>query len=156
VRSALNYLRATPRLGRNNLLLADAGGDVAAFEAGHASYGLREAKRGLLANTNHFNSPAMAGAYVDTEIPALRGSSQRRHRQVTEALLAHAGQIDLAWAEALMSSHDGAPASICRHPDKDSSTSTIASLFFLPAARTMVFRHGQPCDPTAPRSLFHY
>lgn len=153
VRSALDYLQATPRLGRNNLLLADAGGDVACFEAGHANYGLREAGGGILANTNHFNSVAMVSAFVDTEAPPLRGNSQRRYRQVCEALQVHAGRIDLAWAEALMRSHDGAPASICRHPYGDVSTSTIASLFFLPAARTMVMHHGQPCEPATPRMV---
>lgn len=156
VRTALDYLRAAPRLGRNNLMLADATGDVACFEAGHRGYGLREADQGLLANTNHFNSPAMASAYVDTETAPLRGSSQRRYRQVTAALQSQAGQIDLAWGEALMRSHDGAPASVCRHPDGDVSTSTIASLFFLPAGRTMVLHHGQPCDPAAPRAEFHF
>jgi len=156
VRSALDFLRATPRLGRNNLLLADATGDVACFEAGYTAYGLREAEQGLLVNTNHFNSPAMAGAYVDTEIPALRGNSQRRYRQVTAALQAQAEQIDLTWGEALMRSHDGAPASICRHPFGDAPTSTIASLFFVPAARTMILYHGLPCDPATPRAEFHY
>lgn len=156
VRSALDYLRATPRLGRNNLLLADAGGDVACFEAGHRSYGVREAGHGLLANTNHFNSVPMVSAFVDTEAPPLRGNSRRRYRQVMEALQTRAGRIDLPWAEALMRSHEEAPAAICRHPYGNSSTSTIASLFFLPAGRTMILRHGQPCDPAAPRAVFDY
>jgi isopenicillin-N N-acyltransferase like protein len=156
VRSALAYLRAAPRLGRNNLLLADASGDIACFEAGRARYGLREAAGDLLVNTNHFNDPAMAAAFVDTEPPALRGNTYTRFEEASQALLGRAGRIDLEWAEELMRSHEQAPASICRHPHAGDSAATIASIFFLPAARTMVFHHGQPCAPSAPRAVFHY
>lgn len=156
VRSAVAYLRAVPRLGRNNLLLADASGDIACFEAGHACYGLREAAGDLLVNTNHFNDPAIAATFVDTEPPALRGNTYTRFEKASQALLTRAGHIDLEWGEELMRSHEKSPASICRHPHAGDSAATIASIFFLPAARTMVFHHGQPCAPSAPRTVFHY
>lgn len=156
VRSAIDYLRATPRLGRNNLLLADAGGDIACFEAGHARYGLCEAENGFLVTTNHFNSQEMAGAFVDTEVPALQGNSVHRYRQAAQALAAQAGQIDVAWGERLLQSHEQSPGSICRHASEGVATATIASMLVLPAERTMVFRHGQPCAPSAPRALFRY
>ncbi|HSJ53063.1 MAG TPA: C45 family peptidase, partial [Anaerolineae bacterium] len=44
VASALDYLRAVPRLGRNNLILADASGHLSVFEGGHSRYGLLEAR----------------------------------------------------------------------------------------------------------------
>jgi isopenicillin-N N-acyltransferase like protein len=156
VRGALAYLQATPRLGRNNLLLADASGDIACFEAGHAAYGICAAENGMLVNTNHFNSPAMAGAFVDTEIAPLRGNSQLRYRRVSDLLAGQSGKIDLAWGERLLQSHDGPPGSICRHAFAGASTATIASILFLPAERKMVFHHGQPCAPAAPPAVFQY
>jgi len=39
VSSAVDYLRSVPRLGRNNLILADAQGHLAVFEIGHRRYG---------------------------------------------------------------------------------------------------------------------
>ncbi|MDT8304609.1 MAG: C45 family peptidase [Anaerolineae bacterium] len=156
VRSALDYLCAAPRLGRNNLILADASGDIACFEAGHAHYSVREAAGNILVNTNHFNDAEMPATFVDTEPEELRGNSFQRYQQATQALAGRAGQIDLAWAEALMRSHDAPPASICRHPHGADESATIASIFLLPAQRTMVFHQGQPCAPAAPRAVFHY
>lgn len=156
VRGALAYLQATPRLGRNNLLLADASGDMACFEAGHADYGICEAENGLLVNTNHFNSPAMASAFVDTDSAPLRGNSQLRYLRASAALAGQWGNIDLAWGERLLQSHDGPPGSICRHAIPGANTATIASILFLPAERRMVFHHGQPCAPAAPPAVFEY
>ncbi len=116
VRSALAYLQSVPRLGRNNLLLADAGGDVALFEIGHHHSAIVEAEAGLLINTNHFNSPAMKDYFVDTQPRALRGNTFRRYQKVKEALSGAYGQIDITLAKQLMAAHDGPLASVCRHP----------------------------------------
>ena len=51
VRTALDYLQTTARLGRNNLLLADAGGDIALVEMSHRHVAVLEAEAGLLVNT---------------------------------------------------------------------------------------------------------
>ena len=54
VSSALDYLRSVPRMGRNNLILADARGHLAVFEIGHRRYGQSETHDGVLVSTNHF------------------------------------------------------------------------------------------------------
>lgn len=145
VRSALAYLQNIPRLGRNNLLLADAGGDVALFEMGHRHSAVLEAQNDLLVNTNHFCSPSMQPWFVDTNPALLRGNSQQRC-QTVQAMLAQAhGQIDLPLAQQIMAHHAGPLGSVCRHPLPQADTSTISAMIFFPVERQLYFCHGQPC-----------
>jgi isopenicillin-N N-acyltransferase-like protein len=146
VRSALEYLKATPRLGRNNVLLADAPGDVALFEIGNRHFAVREAASGLLVNTNHFTSDEMIPFYVDTDAAAVRGNSHKRYEFLAQRLQQAYGRIDLAFAQDLMGSHTDRLASICRHPTPDETTSTISASIFLLGERRMFFCHGYPCS----------
>jgi predicted choloylglycine hydrolase len=145
VRSALAYLQSVPRLGRNNLLLADAGGDMALFEIGHRHQAIIEAEAGLLLTTNHFNHPSMQLHFVETDPPALRDNTYHRYRLAQEVLTQAYGRIDIALARQLMATHTDPLGSVCRHPSPTSDTSTIAAMIFLPAQRRMLFCHGQPC-----------
>jgi hypothetical protein len=146
VASALAYLQRTPRLGRNNLLLVDAGGDMAVFENGHGRAAVVRPDADILVAANHFNSPLLRDCFVDTEPPPLQGNTFHRYRKVMEALTASHGRIDLAGAKALMRSHDGPLASLCRHPMPESASSTISTTILLPARRRIHFCHGQPCQ----------
>ncbi len=146
VSSALDYLRAVPRLGRNNLILADAAGHLAVFEGGHTRHGLFESHDGALANTNHFASAEMRDCFVDVGPPEARGRTFRRHERVTEALSAAHGQIDVPFAQHLMAAHNGPLASLCCHPEANSRVTTISASIFLPVQRTLLFCHGLPCQ----------
>ena len=146
VSSALDYLRSVPRMGRNNLILADARGHLAIFEIGHRTYGLFETRDGVLVNTNHFASPELRACFVDASEPHLKGNSIQRHEQATRALEAALGRIDVPFARQLMATHAGPLASLCRHPAEGYSASTISASIFLPARRAMLFCHGLPCQ----------
>jgi len=146
VHSALAYLQSVPRLGRNNLILADAEGHMAVFENSHHQSAVLEAEASFLIATNHFNSPAMKDCFVDINPPSLRGNTFERYKKVKDELTAAYGQIDVTMAQRLMASHDGPLASICRHPLPESGSSTISTVVFLPAQRQMLFRHGPPCQ----------
>ncbi len=148
VYSALDYLQSMPRLGRNNLLLADANGDIALFEIGYRSGAVVKAEAGILVNTNHFNSPVMQPHFVDTSPQALQGNSFRRYDKVKGVLTDAYGHIDADTAQQLMASHANPLASICCHPSSHSDTSTISAALFLPGQRRMLFCHGQPCQGT--------
>lgn len=154
VRSAMAYLSATPRLGRNNFLLADSSGDIVAFEMGHRQYAALEASGGFLVNTNHFNSMALRAMFVDTGPPALRGNTFQRYQHVSQALQAAAGAVDVAFAKRLMAHHSETLDAICRHPSPQSDASTIAATIFLPRRREMHVCLGQPC--TAPYHTLAY
>jgi len=146
VRSALAFLRSQPLMGRNNFLLADSSGDLAVFEMGHRQHAILEAQRDVLINTNHFNSPVMQPAYVDTDPPPLRGNSPARYRKLQEELARESGEITVSWAKEVLACHDGPLASICRHPTPASDSSTIAGIIFHPARRELHFCHGHPCQ----------
>jgi hypothetical protein len=146
VSSALDYLRSVPRLGRNNLILADGGGHLAVFEIGHRSCGMRETRDGTLVNTNHFVSPALRDRFVDTSPPQTKGNTFHRYDKVARELQAALGQIDVPIAQRLMATHDGPLASICRHPMAGSGSATLSTSIFSPAQRTMLFCPGLPCQ----------
>ena len=146
VSSAVGYLRSVPRLGRNNLVLADAQGHLAVFEIGHRSYELFETHDGTLVNTNHFVGPRLRDCFVDTDPPQIRGNSFHRYEKVTNELRAAWGRIDVSFAQWLMATHDGPLASICRHPRMGSELATVSTSIFLPVLRKMLFCHGLPCQ----------
>ncbi|MGD2176783.1 MAG: C45 family autoproteolytic acyltransferase/hydrolase [Anaerolineae bacterium] len=148
VAAAVDYLRYVPRLGRNNLILADATGEVAVFESGHRSYGLLSAEDGTLVTTNHRVCPSLRQYVVDLSPAVARGNSLHRYEKVSAALEAAHGQIDVGFAQRLMASHDGPMASICRHPVEGCDSATIAACIFLPTDRAMLLCHGLPCQGT--------
>jgi isopenicillin-N N-acyltransferase-like protein len=146
VQSALDYLRAVPRLGRNNLILADATGHLAIFEGGHTRYGLFESHDGALVNTNHFVSDEMRGCFAAVDPPQARGRSLGRYETVSRALAGAQGRIDVPFAQRLAAAHDGPLSSICCHPEADTNVTTISASIFLPRQRRMLFCHGLPCQ----------
>jgi isopenicillin-N N-acyltransferase like protein len=146
VASALDYLRAAPRLGRNNLILADAKGHLAVLEGGHSRYGVFERHSGTLVNTNHFVSDQMRDHYAGVDPPQARGRSTGRYDLASRALAAAHGRIDVAFARALAATHDGPLGSICCHPGAGSKSTTISATIFLPRQRQMFFCHGLPCQ----------
>jgi predicted choloylglycine hydrolase len=153
VSSALDYLRSVPRLGRNNLILVDAGGHLAVFEIGHRSCGQLDTHDGTLVNTNHFVTPELQDCFVDVSPPQVRGNTYHRHDKVTQALSGAWGHIDVRFARRLMAAHDGPLASICRHPMQGSQAATLSTSIFSPARREMLFCHGLPCQSEYERFL---
>jgi isopenicillin-N N-acyltransferase-like protein len=146
VASVLEYLRSVPRLGRNNLILADAQGQLAVFECGHERCGVLESRGGTLVNTNHFVTPEMSGCFVDVGPPEARGRSKGRYQTVTQELAVSSGRIDVSFAQWLMALHNGPLGSICCHPEAASKATTISASIMLPAERRMLFCHGLPCQ----------
>ncbi len=137
---------SAPRTGDGNLVLADASGNLAAFEVGHRACGIVEAPAGWVAATNHFVTPEMEAYYVPEGQRHLRGSSRRRRAVVEEALHAARGQIDVVWARQLMARHGGPLDALCRHKNLERGRVTISTSIFLPADRQLLFCHGQPCQ----------
>jgi hypothetical protein len=146
VASVLEYLHSVPRMGRNNLILADSAGHLAIFECGHTRCGMIESWGGTLVNTNHFTTPEMIDCFVDVGPPEARGRSQGRYKTVVRELVAARGRIDESFAQWLMAFHDGSLGSICCHPEAASRATTISASIFLPIERRMLFCHGLPCQ----------
>lgn len=145
VRSALEYLSSVPLMGRNNLVLADTTGDMAVVELGHSGLAVIEANDSLLVNTNHFVSPRLRESFVDSALPRARGNTFHRYELLRKELEGNSGNIDIAFAKRLMAAHAGPLESICRHPAHKESA-TLSAVIYLPAARTVQFCHGYPCQ----------
>ncbi len=146
VRSALDYLGSVPRMGRHNLILADAGGDVAVVELGYHHLAVIKAWNGIVVNTNHFVSPSLKESFVDRTLPPVKGNSFHRYNLVRKELEAAHGSIDVAFAQRLMATHAGPLASICRHLELGGQSATISTAIYQPARRTLRFCHGYPCQ----------
>jgi predicted choloylglycine hydrolase len=154
VSSALDYLRQVPHLGEGTLTLIDRTGDMAVFEAGHASHGILLPANDSVVSTNHFRSPQLRDCWVDRYPPELRGNSQNRYARVDTVLGAARGRLDVAWAQTLMADHGDSKLSaaersrhaICRHSELDTRSMTISTVLFLPQERTLLFADGQPCQ----------
>jgi isopenicillin-N N-acyltransferase-like protein len=146
VSSALDYLRSVLRLGRNNLILADAAGHLAVFEGGHTRYGLFESHDGAWVNTNHFASDDMRDFFAAVDPPEARGRSLGRYETVSRALAGASSRIDAPFAQRLAATHEGPLSSICCHQEADTNVTTISASIFLPCQRQMLFCHGLPCQ----------
>ncbi|MFQ5340337.1 MAG: C45 family autoproteolytic acyltransferase/hydrolase [Anaerolineae bacterium] len=146
VKSALDYLRGVSHIGDGTLVVADATGDVAVFEAGHAHQGVIHPKDGFVVSTNHFVTELLRDQWVDRNPADLRGNSERRHARVTAALQAAQGQVGAGWAQALMTSHGRSQDAICRHPEIEPHSATISTVLYFPEAGEFLFANGRPCQ----------
>jgi isopenicillin-N N-acyltransferase-like protein len=146
VRSALDYTSSVPWMGRNNLILADAGGDVAVVELGYHHLAVVEAQNGIGVNTNHFVSPSLKERFVDCTLPPVKGNTFHRYDLVRRELEAAHGGINVAFAQRLMATHAGPLASICRHLELSGQSATISTAIYQPARRALRFCHGYPCQ----------
>lgn len=158
--SALVYLHSVQHMGGGTLLLADRAGHLALCESGHRESGFVEALNGALASANHFVTEPLAMQWIEDEPELLVGNSAARRERVLAGLAGSVGQVDEAWAQALMAAHGSPLDAICRHalvldgesPGPALDTSTISAAVFLPnglAGRDrpgLLLAAGQPCE----------
>ncbi len=142
VGEALDYLASVPRLGNGNVVLADARGDIAVFEEGHANFAIRtpEEGQGYLVATNHFVTEPLRGQ-CRLEDLGRKGDTMARKARMEAALAEARGVVSPSWARAMMSSVDGIGA-ICWE-DREKKVGTISTVILSPARRTMWVRHGR-------------
>lgn len=140
VPEAMEALADLPRLGGNNLVLADRSGDLALAELGHRRLGVVQS-RGLVVNTNHYATPGLRGLTLGLA-GEVRASRSRR-RRLRAWLLRHAAALDDQRALALMASHRGGEA-FCRH-QAGGRGATISTVLYRPDVGRVIVVHGQPC-----------
>ncbi len=146
VDAALAFIAAVPHAGGGSLVLGDAGGTTAAVELGHAQAPVITRSMDSAARTNHYLDPQMAAGMV---VPCdhLSDSSPLRLSQVQSCLGQHGSTMNVAKAQALMSSHQDR-GSICLHADADSQTQarTLSSVVYETASQTLHIANGNPCN----------
>lgn len=116
---------------------------------------------GLYVHTNHLLLPGMASTPQDEEYVGT--SSMSRYRVLSgraERLRDRLEHVDEERLVEMLSSHEGAPYSPCRHPTEDVSGSTLGCALFDVAAGELRLYSSQPCEglfedygPSTPQPL---
>lgn len=141
VAAALDDIRSLAHAGGGSLVMADAGGALAAVDLGHRRVHCTTGARPWVARTNHFDADSVAGA-PDTAA----SSSESAGRLDTLHRVLNTGQKSLAVLRTVMASHDRNGASgLCRHPTGETSR-TLSGAVFACSRRLLYFCPGNPCE----------
>lgn len=138
------------RASSYNQVLVSRDGDVANVEGSATDAELTSVDaRGHLVHTNHYVSERMAPYEGDR---AYAERSARRLRRASELLeTAPPGSITRETLRTILSDHQGAPDSVCRHPERFGGTGDTATAFWWIADVTrmrLAYGRGNPCDST--------
>jgi isopenicillin-N N-acyltransferase-like protein len=150
VGTALRHDRAS---SYNNVLASSEGG-VVNVEGSATSVELTEPdEHGHLVHTNHYVCDAMLPFEGD---PAYARRSAVRYARAEELLAAQAGgSVTVERLRELLSDHEHAPDSLCRHADEGADGSVTC--FWCVADVTdmrITFGRGNPCDSVAQEFVF--
>jgi len=163
VAEAIEFLMHRPRWGGGILMLADAGGDIAALELSNGRAAVRRptAGEGVLFHTNRFMAAEMAdveldatACYSDAAPASLRGKVVHRSSDLRDArlreLVSGLDGVSPEDLRSILSDHgpDGEPSSstLCMHSDY---WYTTASLQLFPRSRRIRIAFDATCraDP---------
>ena len=107
---------------------------------------------GLYVHTNHLLHAEMAETPQDAAY--VESSSMSRYRVLSEKAQRFDGRLDEVGEETLvelLSSHEGAPYSPCRHPDGEVSGATLGSALIDAGAGDVRLYYSNPCrEPIGP------
>ncbi len=103
---------------------------------------------GVFTHANHFLHPAMEAA---PQLDLYKGSSLSRQMAADRWKAGVAGPDALRPADivAALSSHEGAPLSICRHPASGLTGSTLGAVMVRAEGREIAFYAHEPCGGIA-------
>lgn len=141
------------RASSYNWLLADDRTEVVSLEGSATAMAeLRPDERGLLHHENHYTDGSMCGFERD---PQHASHSEARGRRVAELLdEVEPGTLTPERVRAILSDHEGAPDSLCRHADGPDGIQTVFWSVADPGARQVDYGIGPPCRTEAQRYVF--
>jgi isopenicillin-N N-acyltransferase like protein len=141
------------RASSYNNVLTHARGDVVNVEGAATDAELTGLDdEGTLAHTNHYVCDRMRSFEGDPEY-AVR--SNVRYERARELLAERRGSIDESTLRDMLSDHERAPDSLCRHPDRSGNGSK--TVFWCVAdvtERRITFGRGNPCNSDAQHYAF--
>lgn len=113
-------------------------------------------ERGALVHTNHYVCERMTRYEGDPSYVPHSGARYRRARELLAA--AEPGSVTVERLREMLSDHEGAPDSLCRHPERWGDTPMgSATAFWCIADVTrmrVTFGRGNPCDSIAQEFAF--
>jgi hypothetical protein len=126
-------------------------GKILSVETSVESSSVQEVE-GLYVHTNHLLHAGMAETAQDAEY--VESSSMSRYRVLTREAQLLAGRLDEVGEETLvelLSSHDGAPYSPCRHPAGEVRGATLGSAVIDVGTGELRLYHSNPCRGSSTR-----
>jgi isopenicillin-N N-acyltransferase like protein len=103
---------------------------------------------GTLVHTNHYVCESMLG-YEDDPAYAKRSALRlQRGAQLLEQASAHPGSVTEETLIGMLSDHENAPDSLCRHPVPETNTKTVFWCVTDVKAQHITFGRGNPCSST--------
>lgn len=143
VADALADIQGLEHAGGGALVLADAGGAVAAIDLGHRKQMTAAAPATWVARTNHFAPGSVAGAVGPAACSAAGTESEGRLATLQRELVG--GRTRLAALCQMMAFHDrDGAAGLCRHAQGGDSR-TLSGAVFACRSRLLYFCPGNPC-----------
>ncbi|MDT8858083.1 C45 family peptidase [Paracoccaceae bacterium Fryx2] len=147
VAEALAMIRNAPHAGGGTLVMADAGGALAAVELGAGTVTVAQAPDAVW-RTNHYTTPALAADTLRPRDDTIADTSQARFDWLAATLPRR--RWDAAGAARLMATHAAdAPGAgpICQHADQQDG-GTISSVVYSCKLRKVDICEGNPCTGT--------
>ncbi|MCZ3389640.1 MAG: C45 family peptidase [Actinomycetia bacterium] len=109
---------------------------------------------GTLVHTNHYVCDAMLGYEGDPEYAELSAIRFNRGMELMEQASAQPGTINENRLIEMLSDHENAPDSLCRHPSPGRSSVTVFWCITNVTTGQVTFGRGNPCD-SVPQN-FHF
>lgn len=142
VSEALALIAALRHVGGGSLILADAGGAVAAVELFHEGARIEHSDPAF--RTNHFRNEPIE-AVAARQSAAAFASTTGRHATLARQLAAGLGVSGLAPVRAALADHGGAGReALCRHGGPDGAH-TVSGVIYCTAPAAMHLSKGAPC-----------
>lgn len=109
---------------------------------------LRADQNGRIVHTNHYLHPESTGIN-DEFADSLYGQTFEREQRSRELFARSSGAVSVSMLQEMLSDHDGAPTSICRHPNDDPKIGwqrSVVSMIVEPSKGKMYLTRGNPCE----------
>jgi predicted choloylglycine hydrolase len=153
VAEAVALVRSMPHLGGGNLVLGDAGGNIAFIQLGHAKVVVTEnPASGWVACTNHFLDPELAARLVEKPgSPRRENSESRRSYVVSRLEKGISGWTARDCMAVLSSCGEDGYAALCRDQP---GVLTLSGAVFDPGRREMLQSRGRPSGGHWRRTAF--
>jgi isopenicillin-N N-acyltransferase-like protein len=141
------------RASSYNNVLVDAGGGVANVEGSATNAEVTGADdQGHLVHTNHYVCESMLTFEGDPDYAVRSGRRFARGRELLDS--AAPGSVTIEMLRGFLSDHEGAPDSLCRHPDDERDSVTCFWSIADVTDGRIAFGHGNPCDSVGQEFAF--
>lgn len=134
------------RASAYNTIFAHRDGDIVDVEGSATDFAeITLSASGVLTHTNHYVCARMLGYEGDPDYAARSAIRQRRATELMDEATHTPGSVDETQLLAMLSDHENAPDSLCRHPTTETTTKTVFWSVANVTSGSITFGLGNPC-----------